>query len=62
MELKPCPFCLSEAVYSRQARYGVVPVRVCCNDCGALGPEKPTHEEAYDAWNKRDSRSQSWSI
>lgn len=53
-ELKPCPFCGSEASYEFNSDWGLV---VTCHKCGALMTEinYPTKQQAIEAWNKRDN-------
>jgi Lar family restriction alleviation protein len=50
-ELKPCPFCGSEAVsYSRNA---VKAIFVQCNNCHAYGGSRADYKKATEAWNRR---------
>lgn len=50
MELEPCPFCGSTDVDIRQI-FGkwFAHCVICCTESGAFG----SHEEAFDAWNRR---------
>ena len=52
--LKPCPFCADTAV---SVVFANLSARACCQQCGALGPErqqKQTMEQAIGVWNQRD--------
>lgn len=49
--LHPCPFCGSTDLHPAP-RIGY-PVRVECNRCFAIGPQKLTAREAEQAWNER---------
>lgn len=46
-EMKPCPFCGSSSIHV------IGNLDVQCQVCDAYGPEKPTREEAVEAWNTR---------
>lgn len=49
-ELKPCPFCGSEAIaYITNKGF----VSSYCCDCGACGPEHEQMKEAHKLWNTR---------
>lgn len=55
-ELKPCPFCGSNAIDIRayakpSCLLNVTRKFAYCRDCKAQGPEKPTDGQAADAWN-----------
>lgn len=58
-ELKPCPFCGGEDidgdfVIGHQGGDITKPlVASGCWNCSACGPDKPTKQEAIEAWNKR---------
>jgi len=50
-ELKPCPFCGSEDLYTKQ-HAGMFSIE--CNECVAEGPPNTTGiHAAIAAWNKR---------
>ena len=53
IELKPCPFCGSEAFIKRS--YGNDYSWIMCSnyECHIDGPHKPTVKSAIKAWNKR---------
>ena len=52
-DFKPCPFCggtLLSTVFTHLS------ATVCCQQCGAAGPEqskRQTMEQAAEAWNRR---------
>lgn len=50
--LKPCPFCggepHDETFHTEGGGYAV-----WCVGCDAIGPEKPSEEDAVEAWNRR---------
>ena len=50
MELRECPFCGEEvlAVFVKRNGFYVV-----CYGCNTCGPEKPSQQEAEEAWNRR---------
>ncbi len=47
-----CPFCGSTKLY-RDRILNPKPFVVCCNECGATGPDGKTKEAADAAWNRR---------
>lgn len=59
MELKPCPFCVSDYLILKVGGILVKHARVRCVDCDATGPEicassdEMAIEQASIAWNKR---------
>lgn len=48
MEIKPCPFCGSEKLYTDE---GLFKKYVFCRNCHAYGPSGDTVEEALRLWN-----------
>ena len=54
-ELKPCPFCGSEAdVYTwRNELERINPTKIQCKMCGASTLTYDRVKQAYDAWNRR---------
>lgn len=60
-ELKPCPFCDSEAVslsYATNVENVITNRFVECEDCAACGPAYPPAEKAIAAWNSRHAPTQ----
>ena len=58
VKLKPCPWCpsggsISSGEASSQYPDGRTSVQTGCTECGAMGPERNTEEEADAAWNTR---------
>ncbi len=58
--IKPCPFCSSTktvVIGCGIEDIGKLPSSrphyVCCDECGAAGPEVAPYAEAIHAWNKR---------
>ena len=51
-ELKPCPFCGCEDIYSS---IHIVDAKILCPECGARGPSEHSIEDASNAWNSRPS-------
>ena len=51
MTLKPCPFCGGTDLCVDQ--FGLEKFGVSCEsaDCGAIGPERKTKDDAIEAWN-----------
>ena len=59
MELKPCPFCGSEALVHKMDRLTTKDryfFKLECKKCGAC-QERQTKEKAIEAWNKRVENS-----
>lgn len=53
-DLKPCPFCENKIADNRpQVSWDSSGHSVGCKNCGAVGPNKDTAEEAEAAWNAR---------
>ena len=46
MEIKPCPFCGSENL-----SVGSFGIYIKCKNCGTVGPDGSTLNEAFDKWN-----------
>lgn len=55
MSLKECPFCGSTDATEVNASLGN-DWSVCCNNCGAIGPDEDSAEFATLAWNKGTPR------
>ena len=54
IELKPCPFCGSHDVgYHGGVDDGHDHYRIICFNCWAATAQKPTRDEAKQAWNRR---------
>ncbi len=59
VELKPCPFCGSEAFLTGGFRGSLNIFYIVCGKCNAIGEkfgskcEEGTREQAIKAWNKR---------
>jgi len=58
VKLKPCPWCpsggsISSGEASSQYPDGRTSIQTGCTECGAMGPERNTEEEADAAWNTR---------
>jgi len=49
-KLRRCPFCKQAKGEIRKASDGFQGV---CANCGAIGPERESHDEALRAWNGR---------
>ena len=50
LNFKPCPFCRSETRHI--LKHLDEKHSVFCVSCEAIGPKKPTQEEAANAWNQ----------
>ena len=58
VELKPCPWCPEGGAISSGEALSNYPdgrtsIQTGCTECGAMGPERNTAEEADAAWNTR---------
>lgn len=55
IELKPCPFCGSEAEPVKAHTSYKTPYVIVCKACGAsVGNFAETKEKAIEAWNRRE--------
>ena len=48
---KPCPHCGSMGIFELQLPNGLI--AMCCRACHAIGPAKPTIQEAWYWWSHR---------
>ena len=55
MSIKECPFCGSTDATEVNASLGN-DWSVCCNQCGAIGPDEDSAEFAVKAWNEGTPR------
>lgn len=55
MSIKECPFCGSVDATEVNASLGN-DWSVCCNKCGAIGPDEDSAEFAVKAWNEGTPR------
>ena len=55
MSIKECPFCGSTDATEVNASLGN-DWSVCCNNCGAIGPDEDSAEFAVKAWNEGTPR------
>ncbi len=55
MALKPCPFCLKKdvVVVDFGNQDGNIEYAVCCQNCGATGPNGSSVKLASEMWNLR---------
>lgn len=50
-----CPFCGQDKyIGTEMTRYGTYQARCDGGSCGALGPMRPTEDEAMSAWTNRE--------
>lgn len=62
---KKCPYCAHDEqnIYVRESEgFGFMPIKyysVICKKCRAEGPERPTLEDAWKAWDTRMRKSSS---